>query len=81
MESHSDAATSTKAKPETPATTAPVAASSNKFAGTPGVIEPMSVMRKKIADLERVSLAERRERVADRRIARVELATLGALVG
>ncbi len=36
--------------PAPPATTTPVAASSNRFAGTPGVIEPMSVMRKKIAD-------------------------------
>jgi 2-oxoglutarate dehydrogenase E2 component (dihydrolipoamide succinyltransferase) len=40
----------TATAPAAPATTAPVAASSNKFAGTPGVIEPMSVMRKKIAD-------------------------------
>jgi pyruvate dehydrogenase E2 component (dihydrolipoamide acetyltransferase) len=40
----------TATAPTAPATTAPVAASSNKFAGTPGVIEPMSVMRKKIAD-------------------------------
>jgi pyruvate dehydrogenase E2 component (dihydrolipoamide acetyltransferase) len=37
--------------PSAPATTAPVAASApNKFAGTPGVVEPMSVMRKKIAE-------------------------------
>ena len=40
----------TATAPAAPATTTPVAASSNKFAGTPGVIEPMSVMRKKIAD-------------------------------
>ncbi len=41
----------TATPPAVPATTTPVAASSsNKFAGTPGVIEPMSVMRKKIAD-------------------------------
>ncbi|ABF43350.1 2-oxoglutarate dehydrogenase E2 component [Candidatus Koribacter versatilis Ellin345] len=33
-----------------PAPSAPVAATPNKFAGTPGAIEPMSVMRKKIAD-------------------------------
>jgi 2-oxoglutarate dehydrogenase E2 component (dihydrolipoamide succinyltransferase) len=29
---------------------APAAAVPNKFAGTPGVVEPMSVMRKKIAE-------------------------------
>ena len=40
----------TATAPAAPATTTPVAASSNKFAGSPGVIEPMSVMRKKIAD-------------------------------
>jgi 2-oxoglutarate dehydrogenase E2 component (dihydrolipoamide succinyltransferase) len=40
----------TATAPAVPATTTPVAASSNKFAGTPGMIEPMSVMRKKIAD-------------------------------
>jgi 2-oxoglutarate dehydrogenase E2 component (dihydrolipoamide succinyltransferase) len=32
------------------ATTAPVPAQPAKFAGTPGVVEPMSVMRKKIAE-------------------------------
>ena len=36
--------------PSAPATAAPVAAPSNKYAGTPGLVEPMSVMRKKIAD-------------------------------
>ncbi len=44
----------TSAQPATsvaPSATAPVAASAaNKFVGTPGLIEPMSVMRKKIAD-------------------------------
>ena len=41
----------TASAPPAPTTTAPVAATSaNKFAGTPGVIEPMSVMRKKIAE-------------------------------
>jgi 2-oxoglutarate dehydrogenase E2 component (dihydrolipoamide succinyltransferase) len=41
----------TSSAPAAPAATAPVAATSaNKFAGTPGVIEPMSVMRKKIAE-------------------------------
>lgn len=40
------------APPSTPAVTPPVpaAAPANKFAGTPGTIEPMSVMRKKIAE-------------------------------
>jgi 2-oxoglutarate dehydrogenase E2 component (dihydrolipoamide succinyltransferase) len=38
------------AAPTTPSTPQPVAASSNKFIGTPGVIEPMSVMRKKISE-------------------------------
>ncbi len=39
------------AQPAAPAPSAPVAATSaNKFAGTPGLVEPMSVMRKKIAD-------------------------------
>ncbi len=32
------------------AAAAPAAAAPNKFAGTPGVVEPMSVMRKKIAE-------------------------------
>ena len=36
--------------PPAPPATAPVAASANKFAGIPGVVEPMSVMRKKIAE-------------------------------
>ena len=41
----------TAGAPNAPATTSPVAASSpNKFAGTPGLVEPMSVMRKKIAE-------------------------------
>ena len=41
----------TATAPSAPASTAPVAATStNKFAGTPGVVEPMSVMRKKIAE-------------------------------
>ena len=41
----------TAVAPTAPATTTPVAASTaNKFAGTPGLVEPMSVMRKKIAD-------------------------------
>ena len=44
-------APATAVAPPAPAATAPVAATAaNKFAGTPGVIEPMSVMRKKIAE-------------------------------
>lgn len=44
-------AVATASAPSAPATTAPVAATSaNKFAGTPGLVEPMSVMRKKIAE-------------------------------
>jgi len=38
------------AAPEAEKVTAPVAAAPSKFAGTPGVVEPMSVMRRKIAE-------------------------------
>ena len=42
----------TATAPSAPATTSPVSPASpaNKFAGTPGTVEPMSVMRKKIAE-------------------------------
>lgn len=41
----------TASAPSAPAATAPVpATAANKFAGVPGVVEPMSVMRKKIAE-------------------------------
>ena len=48
-------AAATASAPAAPATASPVppaapAAPANKFAGTPGTIEPMSVMRKKIAE-------------------------------
>jgi pyruvate dehydrogenase E2 component (dihydrolipoamide acetyltransferase) len=45
-------AAATASAPTAPATTSPVppAAPANKFAGVPGTVEPMSVMRKKIAE-------------------------------
>jgi pyruvate dehydrogenase E2 component (dihydrolipoamide acetyltransferase) len=45
-------AAATASAPAAPATTSPVppAAPANKFAGVPGTVEPMSVMRKKIAE-------------------------------